>query len=290
MQWNQLIIVLWCLILNSFVFLISQLLKNFLLASFNFSLLDSFSYTIVIATHTPRQKVIQLQIKKLLNSDIQMSLKELFIFWVDSKPIPNVEFFGIHHENYSNQFQITILPTQSGFITDRFLVPYSLQTTTVLTMDDDLNMDPIEIENSFRIYKEMHFENRIFGCFPRYFVDDKYIIPQKEVTYNLVLTGFAFLNFDMLIYYNLPQYEELRKFCVKIRNCDDILMNYIVLHHLKISPISINLQYDSLGDMGISSKPDHISKRVLCCQHFQKFFGYDVLKYSQTNFSIKKNW
>ena len=156
----------------------------------------------------------------------------------------------------------------------------------MLSMDDDLNINASEIQNSFIYYKEHNYKNRIFGMSPRFYKNHSYIDRKKN--YNLVLTNYAFLNIRMLELFNL--YETLIDFVIKIKNGEDLLMNYVVSHLYKLSPIAINIKSYHDHTHGISMRPKHYINRAICCEHFEKYFGYDVVGNYTTASMDERNW
>jgi hypothetical protein len=247
---------------------------------------DSFS--VMIATYAPRAWAMRRQMKKIAYGQCP-HLKHIYICWVDRKnPIPQLSFFGIDEKE--KHVPITIIPTVSGFITDRFIVPDGMDTDTMLILDDDLDVDGHEIDNAFVVYKENRFNDRIFGLRTRAFWDGHYNIFEYKVPYNMVITNFAFLTVDMLKAYNKPEYKELRDHCVKVRNCDDILMAYIVSHQWKKAPVAMELNVNHLGKIGISFGFSHRKKRDACCKMFEKFFGYDVVGSYESQYMLRRSW
>lgn len=246
------------------------------------------SFSVMIATFAPRGWAMRRQMKKIAYGQCP-HLKHIYICWVDRKnPIPPLSFFDI--EQNASTIPITIIPTVSGFITDRFLIPEGMDTDTMLILDDDLDVDGFEIDNAFVIYKENHYEDRIFGLRTRAFWDGHYNIFEYKGPYNMVITNFAFLTVDMLRAYNKPEYKELRDHCVKVRNCDDILMTYVVAHQWKKAPVAIELNVNHLGKIGISFGFSHRRKRDACCKMFEKFFGYDAVGSYESHYMLRRSW
>lgn len=247
---------------------------------------DQFS--LIIATHFPRKKLIRQQLKRLAYGQCP-HLKEIFIYWVDRKnPLPDIEFFGFKPND--GHIPLTIFPTVSGFIVDRFLAPKNLSTDTVLVMDDDLVIKGSELDRAFVIYKKNNYTDRLFGLRTRAYRNEHYHIFEYDRSYNMVITNFVFLNVKMLESYFKPEYKELVDMCVQLRNCDDLLMNYIVQHEYKKSPIAIKLDVIHLGFFGISFGSKHREKRDKCCKAFEKHFGYDVVAAYETNSILMKTW
>lgn len=235
------------------------------------------NFSIVIATHFERKDSFVIQLKKLISGEI-FHLEKIYILWVDSNhALPNLTFFGVNNMVLS-YIQIEIIPSTSGFITDRFLIPPRLKTQTVLIMDDDLDIEPKHIEIAYIIYKQFGFQNRIFGTTRRICTTDSYSTLQKGY-YNMVLTNFAFINIQMLKIFSNSNYRELRNLTIKLKNCDDILFNFIIQYEFKNSPISLDVPFhDTSRNKGISFQSNHTVKRHFCCKVFQKFFNYSALR------------
>ena len=250
---------------------------------------ENESYSIIIATWAPRRWEMKLQLKKIVYGQCP-HLKDIFIYWVDKKnPLPDAKYFGI--DTNRQVVPIHFIPTVTGFIVDRFIPPENLRTDSVLVMDDDLDTPGHSIDNAFLVYKENHFEDRIFGTLPRGFRDGKYMqYKDRKQPYTMVITNFAFLNIEMLKAYNLPEYKEMRDHCVNIRNCDDILMCYVVAHHFKKPPVAIKIDTFHLGVFGISFGKKHLDKRDNCCKYFQEKFGYDVVNQHQQYYEMEMAW
>ena len=246
------------------------------------------SFSIIIATFAPRKFLMSLQLKKIIYGQCP-HLKDVFIYWVDRKnPLPDETYFGVKKDE--PHVPITILPTKTGFITDRFLPPSTLKTDTVLVMDDDLDTPGISIDNAFLVYKERHFEDRIFGLSPRAYRNGKYIQIDYDQPYTMVITNFAFLNVEMLKAYNLPEYQSLRDHCVTVRNCDDILMNYVVAAKYGKPPMAMKINVHHMGKFGISFGTGHKKKRDYCCKYFQDHFGFDVIGQHVQYYTMDMAW
>ena len=245
------------------------------------------SFSIHFVTHKKRIEALTSQLK-LISYGQCPHLKHIYITWVDKKnPLPTLKTYQI---NSSSTVPITIIQSTTQHIIDRFIIPDDIETETVLIMDDDQNIQGIDIDNAFIIYKENHYDNRIFGYRTRLYSMGKYYTNNYKGPYNIVLMNFAFLSVDMLKEYNSNEYKDLRDNCIKINNCDDILMNYIVSHKWKMSPIAIQIPSFNTKLIGNHFEKPSIGKREKCCAEFDQFFGYDVLGTYETKYYLKKVW
>ena len=222
------------------------------------------------------------QIKTIAYGECQY-LDHIYIRWDDPKvPTPSLDSFDLGETTVP----VTILPPVSGFVTDRFIVPDDLKTDTILSIDDDLGISAIDIQNTFLYYKEHNYKDRIFGLSPRDYHDRKYEMVDEN--YTMVLTNYAFLNIRMLEIFN--NYGKLIRFVNMIRNGEDILMNYIVATIYKTAPVAIQIETNHNPTNGISLNPKHSICRVYCCHYFEKFFGSNVIEKYRTASIEQKKW
>ena len=230
-------------------------------------------YSIIFATHKPRINYMRQQLKKLVYGQSKY-LDQIFIYWIDRyNPLPVLSDF-LNNTNIT--VPIHILESPNISITDRFLVPQGLRTETVISSDDDLQNEAKSLDLGFEIYCLNHLKNRIFGLTRRNCDHNSYSLNLVHNKYNLVLTNFAYLNIKMLELFNSKEYIPLVKAVQSFQNGEDILMNFIVSHNFKASPIACNFPKVKAPDNGISMEPGHFAKRDKCCLNFPKLFGYDV--------------
>ena len=231
-------------------------------------------YSIIIASHYPRINNLKKQLSKIVYGQSKY-IDSVFIYWIDNKvKKPSLE--SLVNKNHLKT-NVEILDSPNKMITDRFIVPKHLKTETILSSDDDLNYDATDIDKAFEIYISNHFQNRICGTIARSFYDNMYSLCIVDSHYNLILTGLAFLNRRMLNLYHDSNYTKLRSFVDKQMNGEDILMNYIVSHNYKTSPVLLNFPQFEMPPSGLSSRPAHLSQRTESCIFFNSFFGYNVL-------------
>jgi hypothetical protein len=230
-------------------------------------------FSVMIATHSPRR----LYAKRLL-ADLagipSRWIRDIFIRWTDPRPCPNLSFFGFAQKS---AVPIFILPTISGFITDRFVLPSSLGTRAILILDDDFVVSREQLEQVFVVYRAQHFGNRIIGpaIARRSCRNGTYIFHGSG--FNMILTSFSFVTSQMCSVFNRADYRDARAFCVKLRNCDDILFNFVIAKHFSHGPVSFDFSTRQISTSGISRRSGHWMKRDLCCRNFRAAFG-DVLQ------------
>ena len=253
---------------------------NFSLASIKTYPPFKEKFTILIPTHQTRSTRVKTQID-LIGYGQSKYIDSIYLYWIDkNNSMPQLKTLL----NSTNKTTVPIYLIQSPHnnIMDRFNIPPNISTRTVLSMDDDIKIDGNVLDKLFEKYLINNFQNRIFGQSDRKCTKTKYsyVYPKrKDYKYNLVLTNFAFLDISMLEAIHLPKYKELTTYVGNNMNCEDILMNYVATDIYRTSPVSINFKIP-INVPGISSHPDHLKKRSVCCQMFEEFFAPDFTQES----------
>ena len=271
-----------CIFLNFITFVLNPI--NLSLNKFQTYPPINEKYSIIIPSHQIRIDCLAKQIIKLINGTPKY-LDKIYIRWIDCQnPIPNLsDIIG----NISNEQNIiTILGSPNCSITDRFLIPDDIKTKTIISLDDDINIEANELDLGFEYYIKNSLENRIFGHAPRSCHNDLYYFgPFSNTEYNIVITSFTYLNIDMLKLFNSEKYRDLVLFSDFLHNGEDILMNYIVQQNYLTYPVianfKINRDHIKFPKNGISNGPNHKIKRDLLCRTFTKYLG--KLNYSSTS-------
>ena len=244
-------------------------------------------YSIIIPSHKIRINCLEKQLIKLINGNSKY-LDKIYIRWIDcANPIPNIS--DIIGNISMKQNIITILGSPNCSITDRFLIPDDLKAETVISLDDDINIEVSELDLGFEYYIKNSLQNRIFGHAAR--SCDKHLYyfgPFFKSDYNIVITSFTYLNVDMLKLFNSEKYRDLVLFANFLHNGEDILMNYIVQQNYLTYPVIANFKINNdhmvVPSNGISNGRNHKPKRDLLCRTFNKYLG--ELNYS-SNILIK---
>jgi alpha-1,4-N-acetylglucosaminyltransferase EXTL3 len=232
------------------------------------------TFSILIPVRSERRSILAKTLRGLVFKPSHV-IREIFLRWGENSTPPDLNFFGLHNES-DIHVPVTILPGIVGFITERFLPPFALKTRTVLTLDDDILVRPVDLERAFHTYLDSaSYYAGIVGPSTRACVNGTYKFGGK---FNLILTNIAFMSAKMLDLFFLPRYKGLRQLVKNVRNCEDILMNYIAVQHFRKGPCFLHLPSAHLSHSGISTLPRHIQKRNLCCQIFERFFGRNGLQ------------
>ncbi|XP_017769773.1 PREDICTED: exostosin-1-like, partial [Nicrophorus vespilloides] len=167
-------------------------------------------------------------------------------------------------------------------ISQRFYPHPLINTTGVLSLDEDSLLTTDEVDFAFQVWKQ--FPDRIVGYPARshYWDDAKgsWGYTSKWTNdYSIVLTGAAFYH----RYYNVLYTEWLspllHKTVEQSQNCEDILMNFLVSHVTRRAPIKVTQrkQYKEqplAGGWSPWNDPDHFIQRQTCLNTFAAVFGY----------------
>ena len=124
----------------------------------------------------------------------------------------------------------------------RFSPHPEIQTDAVLSLDEDSSITTEEVDYSFSVWKG--FKDRIVGFPARsHFwnpTKKKWVYTSKwNNDYSMVLTGVAFYHRYYHHLYTHWLSPGLRKAVDDAGNCEDILMNFLVSHVTKSSPIKV---------------------------------------------------
>ncbi|XP_046384114.1 exostosin-1 [Ischnura elegans] len=169
-----------------------------------------------------------------------------------------------------------------GGISRRFRPHALIQTSAILSLDEDCLLTTDEVDFAFSVWRA--FPERIVGYPARsHFWDDakgSWGYTSKWTNeYSIVLTGAAFYH----RYYNFLYTRWLSPLLLKTveqsHNCEDILMNFLVAHVTRRPPIKVTQrkQYKEQPPGGARSPwndPDHFVQRQTCLNTFAAVFGY----------------
>ncbi|KNA12088.1 hypothetical protein SOVF_129170 [Spinacia oleracea] len=209
---------------------------------------------------------------------------------------------------YSAGAPVTVLRQESNSLNSRFLPRHWIRTRGVLICDDDVEVDPKSIEFAFRIWQVN--QDRLIGLFARSHGLDlrrkEWIYTVHQDRYSIVLTKFLMLKVDYLYLYSCGseglegQFSELRGMVDNMRNCEDILMNFVVADATEHGPLLVGAdrvrdwgdarnevaigKREKEVDVGLSSTKrghgDHRKRRGECIGEFHKVLGRMPLRYS----------
>ncbi|POO03882.1 Exostosin, C-terminal [Trema orientale] len=207
---------------------------------------------------------------------------------------------------------ISVVRQRSSSLTARFLPRSAINTVSVLICDDDVQIDDKSFAFAFRVWESN--PSRLIGFFARSHDIDlsrkEWIYTVHPDKYSIVLTKFMILKRDYLFSYSCgggPLMGRMRSFVDRARNCEDILMNFVVADELRAGPILVGAKWardwgdarneetdgggggdgrrrlsgGGVADVGLSSRRgEHRKRRGECINEFHRVFGRMPLRYS----------
>lgn len=201
---------------------------------------------------------------------------------------------------------ISVIRQSSNSLNSRFLPHKSIQTGAVLICDDDVEIDISSLEFAFRVWGRN--PERLVGFFVRSHDLDlsrrEWIYTVHQDKYSIVLTKLMILKMEYLFEYTCgggAAMADMRRVVDRERNCEDILMNFMVADMSNAGPILVAAQrirdwgdprndYDEnerlgLGEgvsvVGLSNrKGEHRKRRGRCITEFHRRLGRMPLRYS----------
>ncbi|KAM6542347.1 hypothetical protein CsatB_006794 [Cannabis sativa] len=203
---------------------------------------------------------------------------------------------------------ISLIRQQSSSLNNRFLPRTAIQTVAVLICDDDVEIDVNSFSFAFRVWESN--PSRLIGFFARSHSLDLsrkgWIYTVHPDRYSIVLTKFMIMRKDYLFSYSCgggPLMDQMRSIVDRARNCEDILMNFVVADESRAGPILVGAKWardwgdkrnevDEGGDrqrrlkgvvaeVGLSSRRrEHRKRRGECINEFHRVLGRMPLRYS----------
>ncbi|KAK2399162.1 Nucleotide-diphospho-sugar transferase superfamily protein [Trifolium repens] len=223
-------------------------------------------------------------------------VSSVLVLWGNPTTPPRV-INQLAHNLSSYTDSIFLHRNPSSSLNDRFLPRLNdIKTDAVLVCDDDVEVDGASFEFVFRVWSANR--DRIVGVFARSHDLD---LNRKEWVYtvhpdrfSIVLTKFMLLKSDYLFRYSCeggPRMAKMRKIVDSLRNCEDILMNFVVADSTNVGPILVGAKRvrdygDARNDEGKFSsglsgrKGEHRKSRGWCITEFHRVLGRMPLRYS----------
>ena len=200
--------------------------------------------------------------------------------------------------------QISLVLQRSSSLNDRFLPRSAINTVAVLICDDDVQIDHKSFAFAFKVWESN--PRRLIGFFARSHDIDllrkEWIYTVHPDRYSIVLTKFMILRSDYLFSYSCgvgPVMGRMRSVVDRARNCEDILMNFVVAEESKAGPILVGAKWardwgdarnedkgrrrlsGAMAQVGLSSRiGEHRKRRGQCINEFHRVFGRMPLRYS----------
>uniref|UniRef100_A0A8R1EQ46 Glyco_transf_64 domain-containing protein n=1 Tax=Caenorhabditis japonica TaxID=281687 RepID=A0A8R1EQ46_CAEJA len=170
-------------------------------------------------------------------------------------------------------------------LNNRFVPWDRIETEAVLSLDDDIDLMQQEIVLAFRVWRENR--ERIVGFPARHharFGDSMFYNSNHSCQTSMVLTGAAFVHKNYLRAYTYEMPSAIREHVDKIRNCEDIAMNYMVSHLTRRPPIKTTSRWTlkcPTCTESLFKEDSHFEKRHECMRLFTEIYGYNPLRFSQ---------
>lgn len=231
-------------------------------------------------------------------------VSSVLVLWGNTSTPPRVlHQLALNLSTSSSSASITLHRQPSSSLNNRFLPRRNdIHTDAVLVCDDDVEVDDSSFEFAFRVWSTNR--DRLVGLFARSHDVDlnrkEWIYTVHPDRYSMVLTKFMLLKSEYLYKYSCEggaQMVEMRRAVDVVRNCEDILMNFVVADETNVGPLLVggrrvrdygDARNDEEGgfggnevSVGLSSrKGEHRKRRGWCIREFHRVLGRMPLRYS----------
>ncbi|CAA6671723.1 unnamed protein product [Spirodela intermedia] len=200
---------------------------------------------------------------------------------------------------------ISVLRQPTSSLNARFLPRPEIRTRAVAVCDDDVEIDQASLRLAFHVWGTHH--DRIVGFFARSHDLDlsqrSWMYTVHPDRYSIMLTKFMILGTEYLYRYSCGGGKRMRAARAVVdseRNCEDILMNFVVAMETGSGPLLVggrrvrdlgdvrneegtgvkNKPLTGIGAVGLSAKGDHRKRRGDCIREFHRTLGVMPLRYS----------
>ncbi|XP_077990001.1 exostosin-1-like [Glandiceps talaboti] len=248
----------------------------------------SQSFTAVILATSPLATQSTAFFKLLKNVAKSAHAAKILVLWNVDRPVP------LKSKWPTIEVPLAVVETETKTISSRFLPHDQIETDSILSLDEDAMLTTDEVDFAFSVWQS--FPDRLIGYPSRsHYWDEaksKWGYTSKWTNdYSMVLTGAAFYHryYNTLFSEFLP--AKLRHRVDELNNCEDILMNFLVSHVIKLPPIKVTQRkiyketmLQSVNPVRKTSEwlePQHFSDRQTCMNEFANYFGYMPLVRSQ---------
>ncbi len=173
---------------------------------------------------------------------------------------------------------VTVVETHDRSLNQRFVPrPDIIKTRAVFVCDDDIGLSEEDLHFGFRVWQENM--NRIVGFFARAhtwsYKSQGWVYDSKPTKgYSIILTKAMFIDHNFFNDYTYRMTHKTRDFVDQHRNCEDILMNFVVSGKTGLGPLMVD---GSLRDWGDSRNSEKLFVQVTNCpwtQLYQLFFWF----------------
>ncbi|XXG57952.1 hypothetical protein AAC387_Pa04g0390 [Persea americana] len=240
------------------------------------------------------------------------SVAAVLILWFNPHTPSQTLSKALDLPSSSSASPISLIRHPSSSLNARFLPRRQIRTRAVAVCDDDIDLPPPSLEFAFKIWRSD--PARLVGFFARSHDLDldrrSWIYTVHPDRFSMVLTKFMILGTRYLHRYSCsPEYREMRAAVDRMRNCEDILMNFVVAHEAGVGPTLVGTrrkvrdwgdlrnddddkknssssggggggESEKVGSVGISKRVGHMERRGECIREFHRGLGRMPLRYS----------
>lgn len=176
----------------------------------------------------------------------------------------------------------------------RFKPIEDAHTDAIFAVDDDMRVSCKDLELGYETWRNS--PKNLVGYMPRLHLrgNDGSLTYRCwwyvwwHGAYSIVLTKAAFLHHEYFNLYTNVMPQSVRDLVDRVRNCEDIAMQYLVSNTTSLPPIFVRGSLQDMGVLGgISTQKSiltaaHIDQRSQCLIELDKIYGHDPLVYSHT--------
>lgn len=225
------------------------------------------------------------------------NIEAIHIIWPDPVYHPmDLSFFKLKDTKIPVLFEVQ----SDSSLNSRFNMILPSKSDAIFTTDDDIIVSCNDLISAYSIWKNNNTDTMVgFAArlhtreqketsnntivYTNRYVYTMYDHPARKFNYySIILTKACFLHRKFLqIYSNSPEISKLRDYVAANRNCEDILMAFIVSNNTNSLPWLVNTQVTKVGKHeGISSGKKHENIRDNCINLFIQKFGTNPLQYN----------
>jgi hypothetical protein len=224
-------------------------------------------------------------------------VEAIHIIWPDPVFHPmELSFFKLNNAKVPVLFEIQ----SDSSLNSRFNIILPSKSDAIFTTDDDIIISCKDLISAYNIWKNnntdtmvgfaarVHTREQIKTSNNTIVYTNRYIYtmydhPARKFNYySIVLTKASFIHKKYLnLYSNSPDISSLRKFVAVNRNCEDILMAFVVSNNTNSLPWLVRTQLTKVGKHdGISDGTKHNNIRDNCINLFMETFRKNPLQYN----------
>ena len=182
---------------------------------------------------------------------------------------------------------IEVFLIEKNTLNNRFLPLPSIRTDAVLSLDDDISLEPHEIEFGYEVWRQ---NQELLVGWParRHVWENGYWTYNSEFSsgYSMVLTGAAFFHRKYLEMYSFVLPAPIYKHVDAELNCEDIAFNYLVADTTRNAPLKVTGRWTfpcklcadrKLSTSNSDGLVGHLQARSDCMHKFAQVMGYQPL-------------